>query len=185
MQPQPIIDIDYYDSLPVFGLNLGDSCNNQGECIVDLYAYNAHCLCTDGFLGDTCENSCPECYNQGVCTQKTNSTTTCLCPANYFGDNCQWYCTSISNCSAQGYCVMKNQSMVCYCEVGYYGSDCSLIIQPQPNMPPVNWITTLPSKITLGIGGGLIILVLVLIILLVKAKSSNANYSLLNLTENG
>jgi len=172
---------------PLIGLTLGHSCNSlnyHGECIVDLLANNAHCLCTDGFLGDTCENSCPECYNQGVCVQKTDSTTTCLCLVNYFGDNCQWYCSSILNCSGQGYCVMKNQSLVCNCDVGYYGSNCSLIIQPQPEMPPVNWVTELPSKISLGIGGGLIILVLFLVILLVKTKSSNANYSLLNLTEN-
>ena len=69
-------------------------CENGGMCNI----VTGRCTCSPGFLGPTCQETCPEgrygdtcaescpCVNGGRCDVTTG---TCRCPAGFTGDRCE------------------------------------------------------------------------------------------------
>ncbi|XP_077981808.1 receptor-type tyrosine-protein phosphatase T-like [Glandiceps talaboti] len=90
--------------------------------------------CPNGKHGETCQLSCPTCYNGGVC----NATIgVCICPPGFQGDNCQTACgknrwgaecgrkCSSGNdnaCKGKMFCVADPYG--CSCSTSYTDLDC-------------------------------------------------------------
>ncbi|XP_069119028.1 uncharacterized protein [Argopecten irradians] len=73
-------------------------CQNNGQCIADVTLSTAHCICTAGFTGPTCDpasttvDPCSTthmvCQNGGICKNSIGHAT-CLCQPGWKGTHCQ------------------------------------------------------------------------------------------------
>ena len=117
------------------------ACENNGTCAFDFNG-NMTCNCTEGFQGETCEDSL--CENGGNYTIEGD----CRCPEGYTGMFCE---NETCNCLNGGVCVsMGNDDYYCNCsQTGYNGTNCEEEIDICDESPCQNGgtcISTSPGK---------------------------------------
>ncbi|XP_063311249.1 angiopoietin-1 receptor [Pelobates fuscus] len=103
--------------------------------------------CEDQKWGPQCNNTCPVCYNGGICHEDTGECicppgfmgTTCAaaCGDNRFGTTCKESCGDKDGCKYHMFCLMDPYGCSCAsgwkgfmcdkdCPDGFYGPDCRM-----------------------------------------------------------
>ena len=108
--------IPHYDTVEVvdiFGCTQCSMhhCSYRGNCNVHNKTAQPTCQCYQGFSGELCEFSKPECFNDvckvcnetycahgGQCIEMSNSPAHCQCRTGYEGEKCEWKITHTNEC---------------------------------------------------------------------------------------
>ncbi|KAK5973986.1 hypothetical protein GCK32_004269 [Trichostrongylus colubriformis] len=102
-------------------------CHNGGTCVVAEEG-SAACLCTDGFIGASCEIdvcSTVPCQNGGQC-KANGGEARCICPLGFTGILCE---SAINVCDppcVNGDCFIVNNTKRCECHPGFIGTTCNM-----------------------------------------------------------
>ncbi|XP_072519216.1 milk fat globule EGF and factor V/VIII domain containing b isoform X1 [Salminus brasiliensis] len=116
-------------------------CQNGGTCVTGTGKDPFICICSDGFTGDTCNETetgpCHPnpCKNDGICEEVDGqrrgdvfSAYVCRCQKGFEGTNCQ---NNVNDCAGQpcqngGQCRDLDGDFTCKCSSPYVGKHCQL-----------------------------------------------------------
>ena len=110
-------------------------CQNHGNCTnINTTSSGFDCSCPTGFFGTYCQldhRPCQTgtCWNNGTCTQASQTTANCACASGWQGTRCQTkvnYCANVT-CLNNGVCRGSLRKYTCEClGDSFSGSHCEI-----------------------------------------------------------